>query len=158
MNQVSREVEALNASVSYWLGFLVLWVLLLLACSSESAQTATLTPHQLELGQQLYSANCASCHGGATGGSMMSVPPPHNASGHTWHHPDCQIINTVLEGPGEMSDMMREMMGVPEESPRMPAFKGTLTEEEVRAVLGYIKTWWTDEQRRHQERVTRQIC
>jgi len=54
--------------------------------------------------------------------------------------------------------MMRQMMGAPEGVPRMPAFKDTLTEEEARAILGYIKTWWTDEQRRHQERVTRQLC
>jgi len=39
-------------------------------------------------GQTLYAANCDSCHGGRTGGSMMDYPPRHNASGHTWHHPD----------------------------------------------------------------------
>ena len=124
----------------------------------RSTQTTTPTPQQLELGQQLYNANCASCHGGTSGGSMMSIPPPHNANGHTWHHADCQIIDIVLNGPGEMSDMMRQMMGAPEGVPRMPAFKGTLMEEEVVVILGYIKTWWTDEQRRHQERVTRQLC
>lgn len=88
----------------------------------------------------------------------MDVPPPHNASGHTWHHPDCQLIDTVLNGPGAMSGMMREMMGVPPDTPRMPAFKDNLTEGEVRAVLAYIKTWWTEEQRRHQAKITRQTC
>lgn len=42
-------------------------------------------------GRTIYAANCASCHGGLTGGTMMDYPPRHNANGHTWHHPDCQL-------------------------------------------------------------------
>ncbi len=112
----------------------------------------------LERGEALYNANCRSCHGGATGGQMMDIPPPHNANGHTWHHPDCQLIDIVLNGSGEMGEMMRRMMGVPEDTPRMPAFKGKLTEEEVEAILTYIKTWWTEEQRQVQARITEGQC
>jgi len=88
MNHVSKERSTPNVPVNHWLGLLAVGVSLLLACSSGSTQTTTPTPQQLELGQQLYNANCASCHGGTSGGSMMSIPPPHNANGHTWHHPD----------------------------------------------------------------------
>jgi mono/diheme cytochrome c family protein len=111
-----------------------------------------------ERGRVLYAQYCIQCHGGATGGKMMDLPPPHNANGHTWHHPDCQLTNTVLSGSGEMGDMMRRMMGAAAETPRMPAFKGQLTEEDVGAVLAYIKTWWTAGQRASQARATEQAC
>jgi mono/diheme cytochrome c family protein len=106
----------------------------------------------------LYNAHCLNCHGGATGGQMMDYPPRHNANGHTWHHPDCQLIEMVLNGSGEMGEMMGEMMGIPEDVPRMPTWKGTLTEEEVAAILAYIKTWWTDEQRQIQAEITQAQC
>jgi mono/diheme cytochrome c family protein len=64
----------------------------------------------------------------------------------------------VLNGSGEMGEMMREMMGIPEDVPRMPTWKGTLTEEEVAAILAYIKTWWTDEQRQIQAEITQAQC
>jgi mono/diheme cytochrome c family protein len=142
------------------LGFLGL--VLALACRQPQSPTAPAAsvPAQpsAERGAQLYSANCQSCHGGATGGSMMDIPPPHNASGHTWHHPDCQLLQTVLQGSGPMGEMMRQMMGAAPDTPRMPAFEGVLAEEDVRAILAHIKTWWTPDQRESQARATRQAC
>lgn len=150
--------------------FLVVAMLTMAACSlllmkavevsrdatrSGGGQGST-TP--LARGEALYDANCRSCHGGATGGQMMDIPPTHNANGHTWHHPDCQLIDVVLNGSGEMGEMMRRMMGVPEDTPRMPAFKGKLSEEDVEAILAYIKTWWTEEQRQAQARITEGQC
>jgi hypothetical protein len=63
--------------------------------------------------------------GGMTGQQASSLLDT-NANGHTWHHPDRQLIDIVLNGSGEMGRMMRQMMGVPESVPRMPAFKGVL--------------------------------
>jgi mono/diheme cytochrome c family protein len=40
----------------------------------------------------------------------------------------------------------------------MPTFKEQLTEEDVAAILAYIKTWWTEEQRQFQARITRDVC
>jgi hypothetical protein len=85
---------------------------------------------------------------------MMDIPPRHNANGHTWHHSDRQLTDIVLNGPGEMGEMMRRMMGASPDTPRMPAFKGALTEADVAAILAYIKTWWTEEQRQWQARVS----
>jgi mono/diheme cytochrome c family protein len=42
------------------------------------------------------------------------------------------------------------------EEQKMPSFQGTLTEEEVEAILAYIKTWWTNEQLVSQREVTKQ--
>lgn len=99
----------------------------------------------LARGAELYTANCQSCHGGATGGSLQDIPPPHNANGHTWHHADQQLMNMVLNG---ISFSLEEQ--------KMPAFRDKLTEEEVQAILTYIKTWWTEQQRESQKEVTSQ--
>src|SRR5690606_30865838 len=49
------------------------------------------------LGQKVYAAQCAACHGARLEGQPNwrvrgpdgRLPaPPHDASGHTWHHPD----------------------------------------------------------------------
>lgn len=109
-------------------------------------------------GAELYAANCVSCHGGATGGRMMDYPPRHNASGHTWHHPDCQLEETVRDGAGEMGEMMRRMMNISSDVPRMPAFRDRLTDEEIDAILAFIRTWWTEGQRAYQAGITRQTC
>ena len=128
-----------------------------LACSvmAPEGQEQVFVP--IQRGEQLYQAYCASCHGGPTGGRMMDIPPVHNANGHTWHHPDCQLRSIILHGSGQMGEMMRRMMGSPD-APRMPTFEGTLSDEDVDAILGYVKTWWTPQQRAWQARVTQENC
>lgn len=88
---------------------------------------------------------------------MMDYPPRHNASGHTWHHPDCQLKEIIKNGGDEMAAMMRRMMAPPD-APKMPAFKDTLSDADIDAILAFIKTWWTEGQRRHQAQVTRVQC
>lgn len=101
----------------------------------------------LARGAALYRAKCQACHGGAEGGRKADIPPPHNRNGHTWHHTDCQIEEIVLQGfdPGDGT-------------PPMPAFRGKLSQEDVRAILAHVKTWWTVEQRKGQARLTRERC
>ena len=60
---------------------------------------------------------------------MMDYPPRHNADGHTWHHPDCQLKEIVREGRDEMTDMMRQMMA----PPNAPTMMWTPEEREVQA-------------------------
>lgn len=102
-------------------------------------------------GAELYLTYCQACHGDRNGIGRIPAAPPHNQDGHTWHHSDRNLVDIILNGSGEMGDMMRGMMGVPEDAPRMPAWKATLSEDDVRAVLAFTKTWWTPEQRRMQE-------
>lgn len=114
------------------------------ACrSNASTQRPEMSPTAIavERGAELYGLHCQSCHGGETGGQITDVPPPHNANGHTWHHPDCQLIGTVMRGGAEM-----------------PAFEGQLSEADVAAILAYIKIWWAEEQRAFQEEVTAASC
>ena len=89
---------------------------------------------------------------------MMSIPPPYNANGHTWHHPDCQMVDILLNGSDEMGDMMRRMMPAAEGTPRMPAFRRQLSPEDINAILAYIKTMWTPMQRDQQAKLARAQC
>jgi mono/diheme cytochrome c family protein len=112
---------------------------------------------QVAQGQLVYAANCAYCHGAKLEGEanwMERKPngrlpaPPHDASGHTWHHTDQQLFDIVKNGvtpyagPGYQSDM--------------PAFKGVLSDAEVLAVLAYIKRSWPEEIRDRQREITAQ--
>jgi len=54
-------------------------------------------PQAVALGQQVYAARCASCHGANLEGQpnwQQELPtgglpaPPHDETGHTWHHND----------------------------------------------------------------------
>ncbi len=113
---------------------------------------------QIQRGEQLYNANCLVCHGGASGGTMMDYPPKHNANGHTWHHPDCQLKIVILNGSDEMTIMMRQMMNVPDTVARMPVWKYKLSNDDIDAILTFIKTWWSEDQRAFQAQVTRAQC
>jgi len=128
--------------VAVLLGFL----LMVMACAPEnSAETLEVDPNR---GAELYEQQCQSCHGGPTGGSATDFPPPHNTQGHTWHHGDCDLIRWTLEGKPSLDTT----------GTTMPAFAGELSEADVRDILAHIKTWWTEEQRESQARVTAGVC
>jgi mono/diheme cytochrome c family protein len=102
-------------------------------------------------GQKLYTAQCASCHGSDMEGqanwrerlSNGRLPaPPHDKSGHTWHHPDGQLFDLTKRGPAAVvgGDYQSDM----------PAYADVLSDEDIVAVLSYIKsTWPADIRARH---------
>ena len=64
-------------------------------------------PQAVALGQQVYAARCASCHGANLEGQpnwQQELPtgglpaPPHDETGHTWHHNDQSLFTTVMFG------------------------------------------------------------
>jgi mono/diheme cytochrome c family protein len=62
--------------------------------------------------------------------------PPHDDNGHTWHHPDDVLFGITKNGL------------VPPYAPRdyesdMPAFGGKLADDEIWAVLAFIKSKWS---------------
>lgn len=108
-------------------------------------------------GQLVYDQYCASCHGGNLEGQpnwKQELPeggrpaPPHDETGHTWHHADDLLFDIVKRGP--------EAMRLPGYVYRMPAFGGALSDDEIWAVLAYIKSRWPAENLAAQEEVTRQ--
>jgi len=97
----------------------------------------------VSMGKIIYQARCASCHGANLEGQINwqqpladgSMPaPPHNATGHTWHHNDRWLFETVKYGGQATSP--------PDRKNAMPAFKGTLIDTEIWAALAYIKSTW----------------
>ena len=98
----------------------------------------------LALGQKIYAQHCAACHGAKLEGQPnwraplangRMPAPPHDESGHTWHHTDAVLFGITKYGltpnyapPGYQSDM--------------PAFQGTLSDDEIRAVLAFIESHW----------------
>lgn len=76
-------------------------------------------------------------------------PPPHDETGHTWRHSDAMLVRMIAEGwrhPFNKTDRLT-----------MPAFKDTLTDQETRSVIEYLKTLWTEEQRRYQQSESQDI-
>ena len=103
-------------------------------------------------GERLYQENCASCHGANLEGQpdwRSRLPngrlpaPPHDASGHTWHHTDRVLLDIVKRGTAAI-------VGNGYESD-MPGFKEVLTDEEITAIIDYIKSTWPDRIRASQE-------
>ena len=139
----------------FLLGYLTITTFLAGGCQNAPIAPAgtggAVSEELIKRGSDLYATHCQSCHGDGAGRGLLPYVPSHGPDGHTWHHSDRNLMDIVLNGPGEMGEMMREMMGTPKDAPRMPAWKGVLSEEDVRATLAYIKTFWTPEQRRSQQ-------
>lgn len=133
---------------------LMMSMVLIGGCStSNSALIQPASGTQYETGQRVYNQNCASCHGLNGEGQYPQNPmqpdangligaPPHNATGHTWHHADQLLIQTIKAGST-----------APGFHP-MPAFGDKLSDDDIRAVLAYIKTWWGPEELSAQATVT----
>lgn len=75
--------------------------------------------------------------------------PSHDASGHTWHHPDSVLFGITNHGlvPGKYAPLKYES--------DMPAFGDRLTDEEIWVVLAYIKSAWLEKIRNAQAEITR---
>jgi mono/diheme cytochrome c family protein len=100
---------------------------------------------KVALGAKVYGQHCAACHGARLEGqpdwrtrlANGRLPaPPHDESGHTWHHPDSVLFGITKRG-------LAPPYAPTEYQSDMPAFGGKLSDEEIWAVLAYIKNHWT---------------
>ena len=99
-------------------------------------------------GELLYAENCAACHGAnLEGQSDWQSPstdgrlpaPPHDTTGHTWHHADGLLFDyTKLGGQAAMAAQGLEFDSA------MPGFGDTLTDDQIWNVIAYIKSTWPD--------------
>ncbi len=102
-------------------------------------------------GQRLYQTNCASCHGDdlegqpewrSPGADGILPAPPHDETGHTWHHTDTALFDyTKLGGKAALA-----RQGVKFAS-GMPGFGDQLSDAQIGEILAYIKSTWPDQQR-----------
>lgn len=95
-------------------------------------------------GRELYRAHCARCHGRRLEGQALwqlqdrfahQRAPAHDETGHTWQHSDEELFQITATG---------RLPGMPEDAHSwMPAFAGVLDEQQILAVLAYIKARWS---------------
>ena len=98
-------------------------------------------------GARIYQGHCTDCHGpnlegqpnwrqrGETG---LLPAPPHDASGHTWHHTDDVLFGITKYG-------LAKFAGLDGYETNMPIYEDALADEEIIAVLSFIKAQWPKE-------------
>ena len=145
-------VGLLGTAVAFLVG-----VIIVALRTDERSMADPENPQQVALGRSVYAGRCASCHGMRLEGqpnwreklpSGRMPAPPHDASGHTWHHPDAVLFGITKHGlvPGKYAP--------PKYGSDMPAFGGTLSDDEIWSVLSYIKSSWPQEIQKAQREVT----
>ena len=104
-------------------------------------------------GEPIYAEYCATCHGANLEGQpnwQSPLPtgglpaPPHDETGHTWHHSDQQLFEiTKFGGQARAAEGFQS---------NMPAFGDQLTDQQIWAILAFIRSRWPksiqDRQRR----------
>jgi mono/diheme cytochrome c family protein len=126
-------------------------VLIIAACCIATGAIAghELDDRDLTNGQTLYSEQCASCHGASLEGKPdwrtpdengVLPAPPHDETGHTWHH-DNQLLFEYTRLGGEEALAARGVTGF---ASGMPGFGDALTDDDIWDILAYIRSTWPD--------------
>lgn len=137
---------------------------LVLQKGAQAAETARTAPswrtadptnaEQVTAGQAVYAQHCAVCHGANLEGQpnwKQPLPtgglpaPPHDETGHTWHHADTLLFKIVKFGGQSGADSSFQS--------NMPPFQNILSNAEIWAVLAFIKSHWPPKIRTFQDRV-----
>lgn len=143
-------------------GVAIMGVAAILYSTMRQSDPAFIDPANQTLvmqGKAIYTNNCAACHGESLQGQPNwrermpngKLPaPPHDKTGHTWHHPDAMLVDMVRNGlvPGKTAPA-----GYVSD---MPAYGGILSDDEIIAVLTYIKSTWPPKVLEAQKEVTLQ--
>jgi mono/diheme cytochrome c family protein len=94
----------------------------ILRAGPETTTSATAAPSPpAPDGAAIYQINCARCHGPGGEGAKKGIPL---ISGHALHHTEGDYIKQVTDGEGK----------------KMPAFRDTLSSEEISAVVKYVRS------------------
>lgn len=146
MRHAVRKLILLKVAVVF--GFTGVWMI------NQSTQANSVQLAQADSGNEMlttqgkgiYDIHCASCHGVNLEGEPNwwqkkpdgKLPaPPHDQSGHTWHHSDKVLFNLTKHG-------LSALIGT-EYPTDMPVYADILSDEEIWAVLAFIKSTWPEE-------------
>ena len=99
-------------------------------------------PALLEQGRSIFADNCSVCHGSNAEGEVENwhqrddagnLPaPPLNGTAHTWHHSIAALFHTIKNGTESIGGTM-------------PAWKDSLSDDEIFSVIVWITSLWPDE-------------
>ena len=124
--------------------------------SSDRSQPDPNDPSLVARGKVVYAEQCASCHGANLEGQpnwQKRLPngrlpaPPHDRTGHTWHHSDRQLFEMTKNGAAAMR---------PGYETDMPSYKDVLGDADIWAVLSFIESTWPADIRERQQRMSQQ--
>jgi mono/diheme cytochrome c family protein len=127
-----------------------------LMASSDRSQTDPNDQSLVARGKVVYAEQCASCHGANLEGQPNwqkrlangRLPaPPHDRTGHTWHHSDRQLFEMTKNGTAAM---------MPGYETDMPAYNDILSDSDIWAVLSFIESTWPADIRERQQRMNQQ--
>ena len=130
--------------------------ILVIGLAAAPAQAGhELEGRDLDRGHAVYAEHCAACHGAglegqpdwrSPGADGIYPAPPHDATGHTWHHSNAQLFEyTQIGGQGVIDGL-----GIRNFTSGMPAFGEVLEEEDIWNVLAYIRSTWPARERTFQ--------
>jgi len=147
-------------SASRWT--VCVWLLMVslpaLASKGTDGILTRLTPDNLAVvdqGEIIYQQHCAACHGAELGGQPnwrqrdtngLLPAPPHDETGHTWHHADDLLFEITKYGAARV-------INDPTYQSAMPAYENVLSDQEIIAVLSFIKSSWPEQERQWQDEV-----
>ncbi len=119
-----------------------------------SLATGAVAGHELDDrdvagGQTLYADHCAACHGANLEGQPdwrspdengVLPAPPHDETGHTWHHDNRLLFEyTQLGGAEALS-----ARGITGFASGMPRFADVLSDDDIWDILAFIRSTWPD--------------
>lgn len=117
----------------------------------QNTEGMTINPENkdlVSLGKEVYLDSCAACHGFNLEGQKNwrlrkpdgKLPaPPHDETGHTWHHPDQMLFDITKLGT-------QKVLGI-EYKTDMIGFGDVHSDKEIWAALSYIKSTWPEDVR-----------
>jgi mono/diheme cytochrome c family protein len=120
--------------------------LLITPAKAQDISLRSSDPVAVKAGQSIYAEHCAVCHGKKLEGQenwRNPLPngrmpaPPHDKSGHTWHHSDTLLFRITKLGT-------EKVVGGDYKSD-MPGFEEVLSDEQIIQVLSYIRSSWPAE-------------
>ena len=125
---------------------------------ADSALLRPADPQLVALGADIYADNCALCHGAELKGQPnwqdpgedgLMPAPPHDETGHTWHHPDAILFAITKYGVAKAANLK-------DYTSAMPVYEDVLTDEEIVAALSWIKAQWPQEIRERHDAMNAQ--
>ena len=123
----------------------------MLALTSNADEGGPPDSNVINSGREIYQQHCAACHDAAAEDALNwkkpndqgeMPPPPHGSEGHTWRHSDAMLQGMISQGWRDPFNKTQRLT--------MPAFQKVLPPKEIEAVITYLKTLWTTEQRQFQ--------